>query len=160
MSNRVGDNAPSASDLGAMLQSITKVIEDLKPSTVMLSSEERKSLLHARKDADPMIEKVLALSTKYKIEVPDKPLTGMLADQALRKQLHPLADAARLLLAMVEDTEGQAEHEMWEAFLAYYGVLSSMAARTPELALELAPIKDFMAHARRLPKAKPPSEGE
>lgn len=154
MSNRVGDNAPSDADFAAMLQALIKVIEDLKPAAVTLSTDERKSLLHARKDADPIVEKVHALATKYKVEVPDRPLAGMMADMNLRKRLHPLADAARLLLALAEDTEGQAEHEMWESFLAYYGVLSSMSARTAELAVELAPVKEFMAHRKKGGQAK------
>lgn len=152
MSNRVGDSAPAAADMAAMVQAIEKVIEDLKPAAVTLTVEERKSLLHARRDADPMIEKVQALAAKYKVEIPDRPLPGMAADQALRRQLEPLVDAARLLRAMAEDTMGQAEHEMWESFLAYYGVLSSMAARTPELAVELGPVKAFMAQRKKAAK--------
>lgn len=55
-------------------------------------------------------------------------------------------------MVLAEDTEGQAESEMWEAFLAYYGVLSKMAEQNPTLAVELAPVVDFMA--RRKPAAR------
>lgn len=46
---------------------------------------------------------------------------------------------------LAEDTGTQAASEAWEAFLAYYGVLSSMAERSPELAAELQTVVDFMA---------------
>ena len=43
----------------------------------------------------------------------------------------------------------QADSEAWDAFLAYYGVLSSMADRDPELAVELEPVVQFMANGPR-----------
>ena len=43
----------------------------------------------------------------------------------------------------------EAEGEMWETFLAYYAVLSSMAARVPQLAVDLKPVTEFMARSRR-----------
>ncbi|MCC6559619.1 MAG: hypothetical protein IT372_42425 [Polyangiaceae bacterium] len=81
----------------------------------------------------------------------------MMNDRALRTRMHPLADLFRAGGVIADDTEGQAESEMWEAFLAYYGVLANMAQRTPELAVELAPVVEFMASGKRRPaKTTPP----
>ncbi|MDC0746042.1 hypothetical protein [Polyangium mundeleinium] len=43
----------------------------------------------------------------------------------------------------------QAGSEAWEAFLAYYDVLSSMGERMPDLAAELQTVVDFMATGPR-----------
>ena len=48
-------------------------------------------------------------------------------------------------LALVQDTGARRQRGL-EAYLAYYGVLASMAARVPELASELAPTVAFMAN--------------
>ena len=58
------------------------------------------------------------------------------------------------MLTFAEDTGTQAGSEGWEAFLAYYGVLSSMADRNPELAAELEPVVQLMATGPR-PKEPP-----
>ena len=50
-----------------------------------------------------------------------------------------------MALQLAEDTGTQAGSEAWEAFLAYYGVLSSMGERMPDLAAELQTVVDFMA---------------
>ncbi len=63
--------------------------------------------------------------------------------------MHPLSDLFRAGLVLAEDTEGQAESEMWQAFLAYYGVLCKMAEMNPALAVELQPVIDFMATGKR-----------
>lgn len=43
----------------------------------------------------------------------------------------------------------QASSEVWEGYLAYYGVLSSMAQRMPDVAAELQTVVDFMATGPR-----------
>jgi hypothetical protein len=46
--------------------------------------------------------------------------------------------------------------EAWQAFLGYYGVLSSMASRDPDLAKRLGPITDFMSRRRVKPAPEKP----
>ncbi|MBK9259399.1 MAG: hypothetical protein IPM54_06130 [Polyangiaceae bacterium] len=67
----------------------------------------------------------------------------------LASQYQPIEDELRVALQIAEDTGTQAGSEAWEAFLAYYGVLSSMAQRMPDLAAELQPVVDFMATGPR-----------
>jgi len=158
MNNRVGDNAPTPEVMGQLHAQLSAIVEQLKTFGVILSPEERKSLLHARRNADPMVERVHDLAAKYGINLPNIPLQGMMNDKALRARLHPLADLFRAGLTLAEDTEGQAESEMWEAFLAYYGVLSKMAEMHPALAVDLQPVIDFMATGKR--RAPRQDEGE
>lgn len=152
MENRVGDNAPTQAALELLVTELAAVVTALKQFGIVLDTEERKRLLHARRDADPMVQRVRDLAAKHGITLPQIPLTGMMNDQALRNRLHPLTDLFRTGLVLSEDTEGQAESEMWEAFLAYYGVLSKMAEQNPTLAVELAPVVEFMASKRKSAK--------
>jgi hypothetical protein len=96
-----------------------------------------------------MVQRVHDLSIKYNITLPGTSLAGMLRDMTLRSLLNPIADVLRSSLRLVEDTMGQAESEMWQAFLEYYGVLSNMSKSIPELEIELRPVKEFMARKRR-----------
>jgi len=149
MENKVGDNVPTAEVMAELVEQLGAIVEQIKQFGIILSAEDRKRLLHARRDADPMVQRVHDLAVKYGVNVKDIPLTGMMNDRALRARMHPLADLFRSGVVIAEDTEGEAESEMWEAFLAYYGVLANMAQRTPELAVEIAPVRDFMASGKR-----------
>lgn len=80
---------------------------------------------------------------------PNIPLAGLSNDLLLASQYQPIEDELRVALQIAEDTGTQAGSEAWEAFLAYYGVLSSMAQRMPDLAAELQPVVDFMATGPR-----------
>jgi hypothetical protein len=161
MDNKVGDNMPSAKAFAALLQQLKDVVEQLKKFGITLSGDERKRLLHARREADPMVKRVHDLAVKYNIAIPKIPLQGMTNDMLLREHMQPIVDELRAGLTVAEDTEGEAESEMWEAFLAYYGVLANMAPRMPELATELAPVVTFMSNKRRTPDAggSPPPGG-
>lgn len=156
MQNRVGDNAPTQAVLEQLVTELTAIVTALKQFGIVLDIEERKRLLHARRDADPMVQRVRDLAAKYSVALPQIPLAGMMNDQALRNRLHPLTDLFRTGLVLSEDTEGQAESEMWEAYLAYYGVLSKMAEQNPTLAVELAPVVEFMSNRRKAAKKEEP----
>lgn len=83
-----------------------------------------------------MVERVHELALKYNVDLPGIPLQGMQDDLALVRMLRPVHSALKDVLTVVDDTEGQAESEAWEAFLAYYATLSGMATRIPTLAAE------------------------
>jgi len=151
MDNKVGDNMPSAKAFAALLQQLKDIVAQLKKFGVTLSADERKRLLYARREADPMVKRVHDLAVKHNIALQKIPLSGMMNDMLLREHMQPIVDELRAALTMAEDTEGEAESEMWEAFLAYYGILANMAPRMPELATELAPVMTFMSRKRRAP---------
>jgi hypothetical protein len=89
-------------------------------------------------------------------EAPNVPLDGMQNDLTLAEQMANVIAELAPALTLAEDTAAQADSEAWQAFLAYYGVLASMAARVPELASELAPTVAFMANGPRTAAAAPP----
>jgi hypothetical protein len=95
------------------------------------------------------------LAARRKVAIKGIPLAGLADDVALSKQFLTFEHELRAALQLVEETGLQADAEAWEAFLAYYGVLSSMADRDPGLAAELAPVVEFMAHGPRAKKAVP-----
>lgn len=149
MDNRVGDNAPDDAQLADLLTRYDAIVAELKQFGLVLSIEERRRLLHARKDSDEHVDRVIDLAVKHGQSLPGIPLQGMRNDFRLAKALRPLADRATLADQLVSDTTGQAENEYWQGFLAYYGVLSTLASRLPELAKELEPVTKFMATGRR-----------
>ncbi|EYF00522.1 hypothetical protein [Chondromyces apiculatus] len=158
VTNRVGDNAPTAAALAALVTQLGHVVTQLQAFGVILTSEERRRLLNARLEADPMVQRVHDLAVKHGLALQDIPLAGMMNDLDLRTRLHPLSDLFRSGLALAEHTQAQAESEMWEAFFGYYRVLTRMAEQNPKLALELKPVTDFMAR-RRPPLRGAPAKG-
>jgi hypothetical protein len=149
MDNRVGDNAPDDAQLADLLARYEAIVAEIKQFGLVLSIDERRRLLHARKDSDEHVERVIDLAIKHGQSLPGIPLQGMRNDFRLAKAMRPVADRATLADQLVSDTTGQAEHEYWQGFLAYYGVLSTLALRLPELAKELEPVTKFMATGRR-----------
>ncbi len=79
----------------------------------------------------------------------------MLNDINLAQAMEPFEQAMELGQQLTSDTLLQADTEGWQAFLAYYGVLSAMASTDAELARELQPVVDFMKVGRRKPEPAP-----
>jgi hypothetical protein len=104
-----------------------------------------------------LVQRVHDLAIKHGVSLKNIPLDGMTNDLALSKQFQPFADELRAGQKLAEDTGMQAGTEAWEAFLAYYGVLSSMAERSAELAAELKTVVDFMAIGPRKKAPTPPT---
>jgi hypothetical protein len=89
--------------------------------------------------------------------VPSAPLSGVENDVRLALELAPFEALLKSAEQLVADTQAQADSEAWEAFLTYYGALAALAKNTPELALELKPVVDFMAVGKR--KRPPEPQG-
>jgi hypothetical protein len=156
MDNKVGDNAPDAAGMAAILSQLTTPVNALKLFCINISKDQRKRLLHARLGSEPHIARVHDLSVQNGLSIDSIPLTGMLADLALFTLLRPIRDLLATALQMVDDTAGQAESEAWEAFLAYYGALTGMAKHLPALATAIKPTVEFMATG---PKKTPAAGG-
>lgn len=149
MNNKVGDKLLTTQARAELLASAKAILATLQAHGLTVTTEERKRLLRPRKGAEPHMQRVLDLATKHGISIKSIPLQGMSNDMELAKQLQPIEDELRTALQVAEDTSMQANSEAWEAFLAYYGVLSSMAERSPDLAAELQTVVDFMATGPR-----------
>ena len=149
MDNKVGDKLLPAQDAAALLVQAKDIGAKLKAHGITLTVDERKRTLKQRRGANEHIQRVVDLATKHGVALPNIPLAGLSSDVQLANQLQPIEDELRVALQIAEDTGLQAGSEAWEAFLAYYGVLSSMAQRMPDLAAELQTVVDFMATGSR-----------
>ncbi|MBK9259402.1 MAG: hypothetical protein IPM54_06145 [Polyangiaceae bacterium] len=149
MENKVGDKPPSAEEAADLLAKAKDLATKLKVHGITLTVDDRKRTLRPRRGADVHVQRVVELAAKYGVALPNIPLAGMSNDLLLARQYQPIEDELRVALQIAEDTGTQAGSEAWEAFLAYYGVLSSMAQRMPDLAAELQPVADFMARGPR-----------
>jgi hypothetical protein len=157
MENKVGDTLLTAQKRDKLLGQLNDVLEQLRPYGIMLESTSRGRKLRQRKGAEPHMQRVHDLAVKHEVTLKNISLVGMANDLTLAKQFQAIEDAYRTGLTFSEDTGMQADSEAWDAFLAYYGVLSSMADRDPELAVELEPVVAFMANGPRQ-KAPPPAK--
>jgi hypothetical protein len=154
MDNKVGDKLLTPQKLAQLLKQARDLVEQLKPYGVTLATDDRKRTLRPRKGAEAHIQRVHELAARHGVSLKNIPLDGMASDLALARQFQPFEDELRAGLQLAEDTGAQAASEAWEAFLAYYGVLSSMAERSADLAAELQTVVDFMATG---PRKKPPT---
>lgn len=155
MDNKVGDNVPSEKVLAGLLEQLAHVVAKLSEFGIHLDTDDRKRLFHERLGAEPHIRTVYTLATRHGVTLKGIPLEGMMNDRKLKAAMEPFVAAFQAAKTLAEDTAGQAESESWEAFLAYYGVLSSMADRDPALATELAAVVAFMANGpRKTPKTQ------
>jgi hypothetical protein len=157
MDNRVGDNAPNDQRFGELKTQLDVVLEEFRKFGALLTSDYRKQLTHPRIGAEKHVVQVATLSGKYNVVIPKIPRDGMLADLRLAKAMHPLVETIGALYQYAQDTEGQAGHEYWQAFLAHYGVLASMATRDADLETEMKSVIEFMATGKR-PKAPEPAK--
>lgn len=123
---------------------LAAVLRKARKFGIVLDPDERIRLVRARKGADHVVARVHELAVKYNVDLPGIPLQGMQDDLALVRMLRPVHSALKDVLTVIDDTEGQAESESWDAFLAYYATLSGMATRIPTLAAELKDVQTFM----------------
>ncbi|HRI72276.1 MAG TPA: hypothetical protein PK156_48915 [Polyangium sp.] len=154
MDNKVGDNGLTAQEVAELLTQAKAISNKLKAHGIALTTDDRKRLLHGRRGASEHIQRVVDLATKYGVSLANVPLGGIANDLKLEQQLQPIEEELRVALQIAEDTGAQASSESWEGFLAYYGVLSSMAQRMPDVAADLASVVEFMAQGPR--KKSPP----
>lgn len=157
MENRVGDSAPTPQKAADLLKKLNDIITELQKTGIILSVEERRSRLRARKDSEPHVQRVYDICKKHHVAIPHIPLDGMLADLHLADTLRPFGPAFTLGNQLIEDTTAQAETEMWQAFLQHYGVLQTLAEHNPEIAAELKPVVDFMRRKRSPTQPEPPT---
>lgn len=159
MDNLVGDNLPSPDKLQALLKKCIELRTELSKLGIVLSPEQRRRRLRMRKGALPLVPLLMSLVKKHGLEVAAVPLAGMQADARLSTELSPFEDHVTALEQLIVDTITEAEHELWQAFLMYYGILRSAAVRIPELKAELRPIEELLAPDRKKPQEpqKPPT---
>jgi hypothetical protein len=155
MENKVGDAVLTDAEVATLLAQAKAISAKLKAHGIVLTAEARKSSLRSRRGAAVHMQRVMDLAAKHNVALPNIPLTSMANDLRLTAQLQPIEEELRVALQFAEDTGMQANAEAWEAFLAYYGVLSSMAQRMPEVATDLQSVIEFMATGPR----KKPTEG-
>ena len=149
MDNLVGENLLTPEKFKNLLKALTQVRQELEKLGVVLSPEQRKRRLRIRKNGLQYVPPLMNLVKKYQVETPAAPLADMDNDSRLAAELSPFEDESSGINALVQDTLAEAEHELWQPFLMYYGILQRMADNIPALKAELQPIVDFMAQARR-----------
>jgi hypothetical protein len=150
--NLVGATVPSAEQQQQYLSQAKALTSSCRTFGVNLSSEERTTYPKLRIGGEKLLDPLVALAEAYGVNLPAMPLAQMKADISVARTSEGLEREIAVSHELVSDTRLAAYGEAWQAFLAYYSVLSSMAERDPGLASQLAPFSDFMARRRPQPK--------
>jgi len=145
MDNRIGKNLPPQTELDEALAYLQKARAILTKFCIVLSPEDRKSLLRLRKNAREHQQLVQKLVTTYKMELPGMAVSELVADQKVDAALVPLQIEADAIGHLINDSRDASEHEQTQWFYAYYGMLKSAATRIPTLKAELGPVEEALA---------------
>lgn len=148
MDNLVGDNLPSPEKLKALLTKLREVRAEVAKLGVVLSPDDRRRRLRMRRGALEYVPLLVSLVERYKVESSAAPLSSINNDVKLIGALSPFEDESAGLESLISDTLAEAEHEVWQAFLLYYGVLQSLAERIPALKADLEPVGKLLAQSR------------
>lgn len=155
MDNRVGTGLdPDRAKL--LRQQLLDITAELRAVGVSLLPEERARLSRPRAGSEAHARTIARLVAQRGLSLPETPINQIEEDLALIEQLRPLAELLQAALQLVRDTIDQAESEYWEGFLLYRGVLSSLAARLPEVAAEIKEVDAFLGVGRRRPRPPTP----
>jgi hypothetical protein len=146
--NYVGSNAPSEADLSKYEKLIQSIIEFQRPWSVVLGGDQKSTMIRARVGSEKHLQLIHDLAKEKGLSIPALSLEGMQADIGVASSASRMETVLTRALEMAADTRYAAQSEAWQAFLGYYGVLSSMASRDPELANRLRPVVDFMASGK------------
>jgi hypothetical protein len=151
----VGNVVPTQ-DQEQQILTQTKALEgSIREWAVMLTPAQRASLLRPRGADDELIDLVAGLAADRGVTLPKMPLEALKSDLQVGRTAARVERQLEIVHQLVSDTRLAGYGEAWEAFLSYYGVLSSMAERDADLAKELAPVTAFMGRRRSRPAPKP-----
>jgi hypothetical protein len=153
--NTVGAVVPSAEQTQQLQTQSKGVADGIRSWGAILKPEDRHTFLKPRTGAEKLFDLLVSLAEANAVNIATMPLSDMKADLAVARAAEGIERELAVAHQLASDTRLAAYGESWQAFLGYYGVLSSMASRDPDLAKNLAPITDFMARRRAQPQPKP-----
>ena len=155
MENKVGDKVPSSAEFDKRLKQLQDVLGWMKTFCVNLSAEERAKLTRGRRGAEPYLLQIAEVAKKYNWSVPGVSADDVLADCKLVTSMQPLADVARQILELADDTLAEGTSEANEGGYLFYGIGQSVASRVPEVESVVRPFAEFLSATRK--KRKPPT---
>ena len=153
--NLVGTVVPTEEETQQLHADIDKVQSAVECFGVIVAADDRGSFLKPKGGSEKLMPLVFEIATEKKVAVEGIPLAGMNDDLKVGQVAEKLELRFENLRQLAADTRLAAYGEAYQAFLAYYGVLSSMAKHDPALAKRLQPVIDFMSTGPRAKKAKP-----
>jgi hypothetical protein len=148
----VGKRVPKAGDVQNFISTIGQIHEDLKPSTVQLTSEQRRRTLKMRTGGDEIVRIILNQAEKAGLKIAAASIEDVRRDMTLIARLKPLEEALDELRERVHDTILEAQSEAWTAATTYYSSLTRMARGDGTLERALEPAAEFFAIGPRRAK--------
>jgi hypothetical protein len=154
VTNHVGTTMPKDEEMVQQVSKLQETINWLRSWGIVLSGDEKHAMPKPKPGAEKHMELVHDLAKDRSISIAGLSLDGMKADIEVAAKAQKVEEAATIALQIAADTRYAAQSEAYQAFLAYYGVLSSMADRDPELKKRLAPVVDLLSTGSRKKQAK------
>jgi hypothetical protein len=155
--NLVGTAVPTDEDNRQVDISITTIRSYFQRYGATASPELRGSFLKPRIGAGKHMSLIAVLAREMGVNITGMPVDDMEKDIKVGDVAYDLEQKLSELNQKAADTRLIAYGEAWQSFLAYYGVLASMASRDHDLAVRLRPVVEFMS-AYRTKKAKETNE--
>ena len=121
----------------------------LDPKLISLQTKERRAALKPRKNCESMIARCAKLARERNLSLEGHDLDWIRSGLQLRLQLPNLKLELDALSKQISDTTTAVNSELWSSFLAYYGVLTSIAQHDAALKTELKHIAEFMSLTRK-----------
>lgn len=155
LKNTVGATTPTPEQHQQLTAQSKAIAEAVRPWGIILKPEDRNSYPKPRTGGEKLFELLISMAEENKLNIATMPLANMKADVTVARAAESIERELAVAHQLASDTRLAGYGEAWQAFLGYYGVLSSMASRDPDLAKRLAPVTDFMARRRAQQEPKP-----
>ncbi len=128
---------------------LTEADQIMRPVCHALTNDEQHRVLKPRKGVDPMMHLLFDVLQERGIDIPSCPVDHLKKVVHLEHQMHALMNQLDILHQLARDTYRLARGEAWDGFLNYYGILNSIASRSPEVKNRIKPLIEFMSNSGR-----------
>ncbi len=156
VTNVIGSVVPNAEQQKRIEDTAKQIAAELRPWGIILKPEDRSTFLKPRIGGEKLFDLLINLAEENSLNIATLPISDMKADVTVARAAEGIERELNVAQQLAADTRLAAYGEAWQAFLGYYGVLSSMASRDPDLAKRLGPITDFMSRRRVKPAPEKP----
>jgi hypothetical protein len=147
--NLVGHVVPTPEQTQQIDAALDTVQGGIETFCTAIAASDRGGVLRPRAGSEKLMPLVFEVARRKGLAVDGMPLDGVDDDLKVASAADRYELRLEALRQRVADTRLVAYGEAYQAFLAYYGILSSMAKHDPALETELRPVVDFMSTGPR-----------
>jgi hypothetical protein len=138
----------SAASVDEASKLVDQAVAAINPGGPGMTTTDRRRTTKIRTGGEKFIPLLAELAATYGITSPVHTIDEMSSLLEQVQKLVPLQRRVEVLLKLVEDTDLQANSDMWSAATFVYSVLKRMAKRDGNIALALEPLAEFFSNGK------------